>query len=68
MRLRQAINEQLHMNDRLIALVLRTGYLQVPDEQTELIDHLEAEKDRLRREMTWIEDLSTAQASWNGPV
>ena len=51
MRLRQAINEKLHMNDRLLALVRKTGYLQLPDEQVELIDHLESEKARLRLEM-----------------
>ena len=51
MRLRQAINEKLHMNDRLIQLVQKSGHLQIPDEQIELIDHLEAEKARRRLEM-----------------
>ena len=51
MRLRQAINEKLHINDRLIQLVQKTGHLQVPDEQIELIDHLDSEKTRLRAEM-----------------
>ena len=45
---RYALNDKLHLTERLIALVRKTTHLQVPDEQTELLDHLEEQRGALR--------------------
>ena len=53
---RASLNDKLHLTERLLALVRKTSHLQIPDEQTELIDHLEGQRVALRAGLMELSD------------
>ena len=55
MRLKQAINEKLHMYDQCVIALTPSGWS--PNEETDaLVDFLEEERERLRSELKDLED------------
>ena len=59
MRLRQAINEKVHMCDRIILALTSppaTDYNVAGDELDDMVDFLEDERERLRTEGRMLDD------------
>lgn len=59
MRLRQAINEKIHMCDRIILALTSppaTDYNVAGDELDDMVDFLEDERERLRTEGRMLDD------------
>mgnify|MGYP006119806853 CR=1 FL=1 len=45
---KQELNQKIWITERLLVLVRKTPDLQIPDEQTELIDYLEEQRSKYR--------------------